>query len=552
MSGAAFLEGTIVSVAEQPAATELTIGVAAGADTVVVLDPDELDLEGGTVRLTDDEDTEVVAYLSVDEETGEVALGDSLNAAYDAGATVAMEPVSLERFAYVLGLEQDEEVEARVPHALYDRLETGIRDPELEPETLRIALEDDEYVVVDVLDREPSVDGSFIDPETTIPGGAITDGEPPTSSPTPTVRGAIRSLFATWDATVNADPVTYEVHVSASSGFTPSASTLHGEIDGTIAKIDHLPNGSAFSYGTPGPDGIGTVPYYVKLIAKDADGSAPASAQGVGNPRQTTSGDVAAENIIASLILADTALFAKLQTLLIISNTLKTATSGARWEADVDGMRVYDSSGALRVNLPTDDTDDFDFIGHLSALGCDLPAGDTATPPADRRVRWLRESDSVAIAELSAYQAGGITQVSQKVVNGLRNQSLTMFDDGSLQWFTLDTSAGADRILHRSDGGSDFVQTPSFGTIRLKAGSESISSGPSPFTDSAAISHGLGPALPAITANVVSDIGAGSQRLFATIRELNATTFVIRVYKADGTNIGAGGVTVKWIAVDVG
>jgi hypothetical protein len=36
----------------------------------------------------------------------------------------------------------------------------------------------------------------------------------------------------------------------------------------------------------------------------------------------------------------------------------------------------------------------FDFTGHVQAEGLDLDAGETATPPDDRRVRWLREGAS--------------------------------------------------------------------------------------------------------------------------------------------------------------
>jgi hypothetical protein len=44
----------------------------------------------------------------------------------------------------------------------------------------------------------------------------------------------------------------------------------------------------------------------------------------------------------------------------------------------------------------------FDFTGHVKAEGLDLDAGETATPPDDRRVRWLR-GDGSSVADLLAY-----------------------------------------------------------------------------------------------------------------------------------------------------
>ncbi len=91
----------------------------------------------------------------------------------------------------------------------------------------------------------------------------LTDETPPASSPTADVTGGIGFFSVKWTAVANADPVTYEVHVSTTTGFTPDATTFSGETNGTLAFIKTLPNGSAFAYGTT---------YYFKIMAKDADG----------------------------------------------------------------------------------------------------------------------------------------------------------------------------------------------------------------------------------------------------------------------------------------
>jgi hypothetical protein len=46
----------------------------------------------------------------------------------------------------------------------------------------------------------------------------------------------------------------------------------------------------------------------------------------------------------------------------------------------------------------------YEFGGHVHAQGLDLDGGTTDTPPADRRVRWLRSSDGAAVAEIFGYQ----------------------------------------------------------------------------------------------------------------------------------------------------
>jgi len=108
------------------------------------------------------------------------------------------------------------------------------------------------------------------------------DGSPPASSPTPTVLSHFRSFYVVWTPVANADIVTYEVHMSTSSGFTPSGATLAGEVSGSFANIDKEPDDTDIEYATT---------YYFKIIAKDADGSAAASAQDSGQVDQIGVGD---------------------------------------------------------------------------------------------------------------------------------------------------------------------------------------------------------------------------------------------------------------------
>ena len=123
-----------------------------------------------------------------------------------------------------------------------------------------------------------------------------TDSVAPASSPTPTVAPLYGALEVKWPAVANADPVTYEVHVSTTSAFATAPATKAGEIDGTFFIIKTLPGTTtALTYGTT---------YYVKLIAKDFDGSAASGTQASGVTLQIDNGDIAANAVRANSVQA--------------------------------------------------------------------------------------------------------------------------------------------------------------------------------------------------------------------------------------------------------
>lgn len=111
----------------------------------------------------------------------------------------------------------------------------------------------------------------------TVPGlsDLLTDGFAPEDSPQPELTPGIGFLMAEWTAQPNGDLVTYEVHASTLSGFTPVNNTLLGETTGTHYAINHLADGSKL------PSDSET---FVRLVAKDGDGKAGPGAQGFGRP----------------------------------------------------------------------------------------------------------------------------------------------------------------------------------------------------------------------------------------------------------------------------
>jgi len=170
-----------------------------------------------------------------------------------------------------------------------------------------------------------------------------TDGAAPASSPTPTIQGGPRLFAVKWTGVANPDPITYEIHVSDTSGFTPDGTTLAGETPGGLAFIKRLPDGTDFTYG---------ITYYFKIIAKDEDGEAAASVEASAQLDPNASSDQLAGSItaehfeavlsIASSMIAGTWGGPNVQT----GFGAKDDGAGSpELDASFVGIRMYDGSG---------------------------------------------------------------------------------------------------------------------------------------------------------------------------------------------------------------
>lgn len=174
----------------------------------------------------------------------------------------------------------------------------------------------------------------------TLSGIKIKDGAAPSSSPTPTIVAGIGTLYAYWSAVTNNDFVTYEVHVSATNGFAPSGATLVAQTTDTYQVIRNLTGGAPLVYGTT---------YYVKLIAKDLDGAAAASAQGSGAPVQVNVAD-----IVAGSITSASGLIGALDAGSITTGTLAAGRIGAS-TIDVSKLNVTIGGGNMLSNSSFED-----------------------------------------------------------------------------------------------------------------------------------------------------------------------------------------------------
>ncbi|MFJ9558265.1 hypothetical protein ACIRPH_31045 [Nocardiopsis sp. NPDC101807] len=174
--------------------------------------------------------------------------------------------------------------------------------------------------------------------------GLVTEGGDPVSAPTaPAVTPSLGGLRVTWDGLLAGDPaipVDFDhmaVHVSTSSGFTPSAATYVGSIrragEGGMLPVVPLPY----------------VPHYVVLIPVTTGGvQGEASAEVSATPLQTSGIDLEADSIEAVHIKAGAVTADKLEALLVLATTIIGGVpGGARVEIDQDGLRGYNTGNEL-------------------------------------------------------------------------------------------------------------------------------------------------------------------------------------------------------------
>ncbi|MDX3232898.1 hypothetical protein [Streptomyces sp. ME19-01-6] len=210
-------------------------------------------------------------------------------------------------------------------------------------------------------------------------GVVAQNGPPPGALSAPIVTPSIAGLRIVWDGAL-ADgtvlPLDFDhvaVHVSTSSGFTPSAATFVGTItragDGGMLPVTPLPYAA----------------HYVRLIGVNTSGidGAP-SAETAGTPVQVdgpdlTAGSVTAETIAAGAVEAD-----KLAAILVVATRILAGDpAGARVELNSDGLKVYDSSDVLKVDLDAA-TGDATFTGTIT--GSTITGGTIQTATSGERI----------------------------------------------------------------------------------------------------------------------------------------------------------------------
>jgi hypothetical protein len=92
---------------------------------LVVVDAADFNEGGGQLQIISDAATELVTYSSVDDDADTIKLSAPTTAAHVATDFVRVYPDSRERRAQVRLDVDGESIDARVPHALFDRIAEG-------------------------------------------------------------------------------------------------------------------------------------------------------------------------------------------------------------------------------------------------------------------------------------------------------------------------------------------------------------------------------------------------------------------------------------------
>lgn len=451
------LTGRVAAVNTLPLGGTLAADTPAGSTVLVVEDAADFDGAGGELLLGA---TEVIAYSAADDEAGTLTLATPTAAAWEVDTRVEVWDSATgarvtETVAQVLvdGTDQwGDALEAVVDHALIPYLPEGIRDPDPESGTIGEAValtwRGDELVVLNIIGRQPIMDGSMIDPETLPPSGGATPEEPTTPG-APVVYGGIASLLVRWDAITHPNPVVYEVHASATPGFSPGPSTLISEISGTAATIRRLPVPDPET-GTPDSALRYDTAYYVAVLARDSVDETFASAlgpEGSGQPVQATADDIAARSIATEHLTAGAVNTEALASELVLASTIKTATGGQRVEFDVEGIRLHGPDDDIRVNLPTAPGADPTVRGVIQADGLTVREGATFYSAINEFARGSQISLAEQVAGPVAGPVPEIRWNGTALTPSARTGSLGTFALDPSQVTSIGYDAGGDRII---------------------------------------------------------------------------------------------------------
>ncbi|MEU5853932.1 hypothetical protein ABZ799_01270 [Nocardiopsis dassonvillei] len=218
--------------------------------------------------------------------------------------------------------------------------------------------------------------------------GTTTEGGDPVDAPSaPVVTPSLGGLRVTWDGTLSGDvaiPVDFDhmaVHVSTTSGFTPSAATYVGSIrragEGGMLPVVPLPY----------------VEHYVVLVPVTTGGvQGVPSTEVAATPLQVDGADLTAGSVTAPIIAGGAVTADKLEAVLVLASTIIAGIPGAaRVEMDQDGLRGYNASNELIFAI--DSTGNAVFSGDIVAS--EITGSRITIGAAPGNVGTIEDSDGV-------------------------------------------------------------------------------------------------------------------------------------------------------------
>jgi hypothetical protein len=264
------------------------------------------------------------------------------------------------------------------------------------------------------------------------------DGPAPGAPSAPVVTPSIGGLRVVWDGTLAdgsalpADFAHIAVHISTTSGFTPSAATFVGTItasgDGGMLPVTPLPYQE----------------HYTVLTAVNSSGAASApSEETAATPVQVDGPDLIAGSVTAAAIQAGAVTADKLEAILqLVTRIVAGDPDGARVELNEDGLRVYNSSDQLVIQFNSADGSAV-FTGDITGSdisGSTVTGGLIQTATTGERITinenddnkiFIYDDDGEVVASLTP---GGIGLVGP-AGNTMAISPATTFP--SIRWFNV-------------------------------------------------------------------------------------------------------------------
>ncbi|MGP3737902.1 hypothetical protein ACTWJ9_33505 (plasmid) [Streptomyces sp. GDS52] len=247
--------------------------------------------------------------------------------------------------------------------------------------------------------------------------GLIAHAGPAPGAPSaPVVTSTIGGLRIVWDgALASGQPLPADfdhtaVHISTSSGFTPSAATYVGTItkagDGGMLPALPLPY----------------VPHYVRLTAVNTSGNAgDPSQETTATPIKVDGPDLEAGSVTAGAIKAGAVTAEKLEAILqLVTRLVAGDPTGARVELNEGGLRVYNSSGQLVIRFDAADGSAA-FTGAIT--GSTVTGGLIQTATSGERITLNEQGQNKVVVYNSSGSSG--TAIGELSARGLIVQGTT-------------------------------------------------------------------------------------------------------------------------------
>lgn len=202
------------------------------------------------------------------------------------------------------------------------------------------------------------------------------DGDAPAASPTPDALPGVEAIYLRWLAIANGDPVTYDIHISTTPAFTHGPLTKVGETQGSFYTLKGLPGSAPADPSDPDLRKLQFgATYYIQLVARDADGEAPPSAEIPAYVIQMPGSSIEANTITAVQVLAGSFTGEEFAGEVFIGSQFKTADAGQRLEWGVDGIAQFRSDESRRFYVPPTDSEDIYIDAQIVARGLQIKNG---------------------------------------------------------------------------------------------------------------------------------------------------------------------------------